>query len=117
MLGLDRKPHKRRYGLVDRTLQLRNCRPERWVVVLSAIGTHGISAHAQVRGVLIRTAVQGTHDRYFVHDLREPGHMFADLYPGNVRRDRLEGPTNFYGCIDLQVKHVLMRRASPKDRP
>jgi hypothetical protein len=108
MLGLDRKPYKRRYGLVDRTLQLRNCRPERWVVVLSAIGTHGISAHAQVRGMLIRTAVQGTDNRHFVHDLREPGHMFADLYPGNIGRDGLEGPANFYGCIDLQVKHVLM---------
>ena len=114
MLCLDRKPYKCGNRLVDRTLQFRNCRTERWVVILSAIGTHRVSAHAQVRGVLIRTAMQGTHDRYFVHDLRESGHMFADLYPGNVRRNRLEGPPNFQRSIDLQVKHVLMRRASRK---
>jgi hypothetical protein len=64
------------------------------MIVLATVAAHGISAHAQVRSVLVWATVQGSDDCDFVHDLGKFGHVLADLDTWHVGADGLKGPAN-----------------------
>src|SRR5437868_4062677 len=67
---------------------------------------------ALIAGVVVAAADDGADRHGLVHDASQIGKQLADFDAGNGGWNRIELATDFGGRIDLEVVHVLMRRAT-----
>ena len=73
------------------------------------------AGHALKRVVPIGRADDGANDRAAVHDAGELGKDFANLKAGNLGGDRRELAADFVWRVELEIEHVLMRRAAAQE--
>jgi hypothetical protein len=71
-----------------------------------------MARHALESIVIVLGANNGPYHREFIHDGSDSRHMFANLDAWDFGVDRLELPANFGRRVQLQIEHVLMRRAT-----
>src|SRR5690606_20306761 len=83
-----------------------------WPPILAPTLPDRKTAQAEIRGVLIRTAVERADDRELVHHSREARQVLADLDPLDVRANGTELAADLERRVRLQVEDVLMRRTA-----